>query len=117
MKLDENIALRLVEKGSVITTDSTSFPTIPSRPLTSLRHYLVPVYHNSSGFLFHSPGSLTFIMADCKLLQYVCFCLVVFVQNVGAVTSSCKKLDDCSCRTNDGKTLDLKPVDKDPGPR
>ncbi|PFX22023.1 Cation-dependent mannose-6-phosphate receptor [Stylophora pistillata] len=56
-------------------------------------------------------------MADCKLLQYVCFCLVVFVQNVGAVTSSCKKLDDCSCRTNDGKTLDLKPVDKDPGPR
>ncbi|CAH3167376.1 unnamed protein product [Pocillopora meandrina] len=52
-------------------------------------------------------------MAGCKLLRYVCLFLLGYV---GAVTATCKKRDDCSCRMSDGKVLDLKPLDKNPGP-
>ena len=87
---------------------SVSFsPSLPSLP--SLMHSLVPLHHNSSGFLFQSSA-----MAGCKLLRYVCLFLLGYV---GAVTATCKKIDDCSCRMSDGKVLNLKPLDKNPGPR
>ena len=87
---------------------SVSFsPSLPSLP--SLMHSLVPLHHNSSGFLFQSSA-----MAGCKLLRYVCLFLL---GNVGAVTATCEKLNDCSCRMSDGKVLNLKSLDKNPGPR
>lgn len=82
-------------------------PSLPSLP--SLMHSLVPLHHNSSGFLFLSSA-----MAGCKLLRYVCLFLL---GNVGAVTATCEKINDCSCRMSDGKVLNLKSLDKNPGPR
>ena len=88
---------------------SVSFsPSLPSLP--SLMHSLVPLHHNSSGFLFLSSA-----MAGCKLLRYVCLFLLGYV---GAVTvTRCERKSDCSCRMSNGKVLDLKPLDKNPGPR
>ena len=82
-------------------------PSLPSLP--SLMHSLVPLHHNSSGFLFLSSA-----MAGCKLLRYVCLFLLGYVR---AVTATCEKTSDCSCRMSDGKVLSLKPLDKKPGPR
>ena len=87
---------------------SISFsPSLPSLP--SLMHCLVPLHHNSSGFLFLSSA-----MAGCKLLRYVCLFLLGYV---GAVTAACEKINDCSCRMSDDKVLNLEPLDKTSRPR
>nr|XP_058944985.1 uncharacterized protein LOC131773037 [Pocillopora verrucosa] len=53
-------------------------------------------------------------MAGCKLLRYVCLFLLGYV---GAVTATCEKTSDCSCRMSDGKVLNLESLQgKNPGP-
>ena len=79
-----------------------------------------PVPTQSDTFLGPTPSQLfrlflSSAMAGCKLLRYVCLFLLGYV---GAVTATrCEKKSDCSCRMSNGKVLNLKSLDKNPGPR